>query len=291
MGHTIIITVISLGLLALFAAVILYFIAQKFKIFEDPRIDEVLAALPAANCGGCGFAGCRNFAEVLVKAETFEGLNCPVGGASVMGEAAKILGKVAPVVDPLVAVLKCNGTPESRPRTSVYNGVPDCRISHNLYIGETDCSYGCLGKGDCVRACAFGAMYMNNETELPVIIDDKCVSCGACVKACPRNLIELRKKAKKDRKIYVACSNCDKGGPARRACKVACIACTKCVKVCKFDAITIENNLAYINAFKCTFCRKCIPECPTGSILEINFPPRKPVVETEVEATTVNPDV
>ena len=291
MGHTIIITVVSLGLLALFAAVILYFIAQKFKIFEDPRIDEVLAALPAANCGGCGFAGCRNFAEVLVKAETFEGLNCPVGGASVMGEAAKILGNVAPVVDPLVAVLKCNGTPESRPRTSVYNGVPDCRISHNLYIGETDCSYGCLGKGDCVRACAFGAMYMNNETELPVIIDDKCVSCGACVKACPRNLIELRKKAKKDRKIYVACSNCDKGGPARRACKVACIACTKCVKVCKFDAITIENNLAYINAFKCTFCRKCIPECPTGSILEINFPPRKPVVETEVEATTVNPDV
>ena len=291
MGHTIIITVISLGLLALFAAVILYFIAQKFKIFEDPRIDEVLAALPAANCGGCGFAGCRNFAEVLVKAETFEGLNCPVGGAPVMEEAAKILGKVAPVVDPLVAVLKCNGTPESRPRTSVYNGVPDCRISHNLYIGETDCSYGCLGKGDCVRACAFGAMYMNNETELPVIIDDKCVSCGACVKACPRNLIELRKKAKKDRKIYVACSNCDKGGPARRACKVACIACTKCVKVCKFDAITIENNLAYINAFKCTFCRKCIPECPTGSILEINFPPRKPVVETEVEATTVNPDV
>jgi electron transport complex protein RnfB len=198
---------------------------------------------------------------------------------------------VAPVVDPLVAVLQCNGTPESRPRTSVYNGVPDCRIAHNLYIGETDCSYGCLGKGDCVRACAFGAMYMNNETELPVIIDDKCVSCGACVKACPRNLIELRKKAKKDRKIYVACSNCDKGGPARRACKVACIACTKCVKVCKFDAITIENNLAYIDAFKCTFCRKCIPECPTGSILEINFPPRKPAVETEVEATTVNPDV
>jgi electron transport complex protein RnfB len=291
MGHTIVITVVSLGLLALFAAVILYFIAQKFKIFEDPRIDEVLAALPAANCGGCGFAGCRNFAEAIVKAETFEGLNCPVGGAPVMGEAAKILGKVAPVVDPLVAVLQCNGTPESRPRTSVYNGVPDCRIAHNLYIGETDCSYGCLGKGDCVRACAFGAMYMNNETELPVIIDDKCVSCGACVKACPRNLIELRKKAKKDRKIYVACSNCDKGGPARRACKVACIACTKCVKVCKFDAITIENNLAYIDAFKCTFCRKCIPECPTGSILEINFPPRKPAVETEVEATTVNPDV
>jgi ferredoxin len=118
-------------------------------------------------------------------------------------------------------------------------------------------------------------MYMDSVTMLPVIIDDKCVSCGACVKACPRNLIELRKKAKKDRKLYVACSNCDKGGPARRACKVACIACSKCVKVCEFGAITIEDNLAYIDAAKCTFCRKCVTECPTGSILEFNFPPRK----------------
>jgi len=292
MDYTIIIiTVVSLGLLALFAAVILYFIAQKFKVFEDPRIDEVMEILPAANCGGCGFAGCRNFAEAIVKAETFEGLNCPVGGAPIMGESARILGKETLVVDPLVAVLMCNGTPEHRARTSVYDGVPDCRIAHNLYIGETDCSYGCLGKGDCVRACPFDAMYMNTETGLPVILDDKCVACGKCVKACPRNLIELRKKAKKDRKIYVACSNCDKGGPARRACKVACIACSKCVKVCKFDAITIENNLAYIDAFKCTFCRKCPTECPTASILEINFPPRKPAVETEVEAATVNPDV
>jgi len=291
MGHTIIITVITLGLLALFAAVILYFIAQKFKVFEDPRIDEVLAVLPAANCGGCGFAGCRNFAEAIVKAEIFEGLNCPVGGAPIMEEAAKIMGKVAPLVDPLVAVLLCNGTPEHRPHTSVYDGVPDCRIAHNLYIGETDCSYGCIGKSDCVRACPFGAMYMNTGTGLPVILDDKCVACGNCVKACPRNLIELRKKAKKDRKIYVACSNCDKGGPARRACKVACIACSKCEKACKFDAITIVNNLAYIDATKCTFCRKCVTECPTNSILEINFPPRKPAVETEVEVVKVNPDV
>ncbi len=129
---------------------------------------------------------------------------------------------------------------------------------------------------------------MDPFTGLPVITDEKCTSCGACVKACPRDLIELRKKAKKDRKIYVACSNCDKGGPARRACKVACIACTKCVKVCEFDAITIENNLAYIDAFKCTFCRKCVKNVPPDSILEINFPPRKPKVEAEAEKH-VNP--
>jgi Na+-translocating ferredoxin:NAD+ oxidoreductase RNF subunit RnfB len=286
MSSVILITVICLSLLAMVSALVLFFVAKKFQIYEDPRIDEVQEILPAANCGGCGFAGCRNFAEALVKADTFDGLNCPVGGAETMAKAAKILGKEALVVDPLVAVLLCNGTPEYRPRTTRYDGVADCRIAHSLYMGETDCSYGCLGYGDCVRACTFGAMYMDSSTGLPVIIDEKCVACGACVKACPRELIELRKKAKKDRKIYVACSNCDKGGPARRACKVACIACNKCLKVCEYDAITIENNLAYIDSFKCTFCRKCVAECPTGSILELNFPPRK--IKPEVQAETVN---
>jgi len=286
MSSTVLITIISLSLLAFTAAVILYFVAQKFKVYEDPRIDEVQAALPAANCGGCGFAGCRNMAEALVKADTFDGLNCPVGGAPVMAEAARILGKIAPVVDPTVAVLKCNGSPEFRQQTSRYNGASECRIASSLYIGETDCSYGCLGNGDCERSCAFDALHMNLATGLPEISDDKCVSCGACVKACPRNLIELRKKAKKDRKIYVACSNCDKGGPARKACRVACIACTKCQKACAFNAITIENNLAYIDAIKCTFCRKCADECPTNSILELNFPPKKP--KAAVEADVAN---
>lgn len=286
MSPTVLITIISLSLLAFISAIILYFVAQKFKIFEDPRIDEVQAVLPAANCGGCGFAGCRNFAEALVAADTFEGLNCPVGGAETMGSAAKILGKEAVYVDPLVAVLLCNGTHEYRHRTSRYDGAGDCRISNSLYMGETDCSYGCMGYGDCVRACSFNAMYIDAATQLPVIIDEKCVACGACIKACPRDLIELRKKAKKDKKIYVACSNCDKGGPAKRACSVACTACTKCVKVCAFDAIKIENNLAYIDAMKCTFCRKCVTECPTNAIIEFNFPPRK--LKEEILEESVN---
>jgi electron transport complex protein RnfB len=287
MNSTVLLTIISLTLLGLISAVILYFIAQKFKIFEDPRIDDVQAILPAANCGGCGFAGCRNFAEALVKADTLDGLNCPVGGNTTMSLIAQMLGKEVVSADPMVAVILCNGTPANRPRTSKYDGPSDCKISHNLYTGETDCAYGCVGLGDCVKACSFNAMYMDGRTELPVIIDEKCVACGSCVKACPRKIIELRKKAKKDRKIFVACANKDKGGPARRACKVACIACNKCLNVCEFEAIRIENNLAYIDAFKCTFCRKCVTVCPTGSILEVNFPLPKPkpeIQEASIEA-------
>ena len=125
------------------------------------------------------------------------------------------------------------------------------------------------------------------ETELPVIIDDKCVACGACVKACPRNLIELRKKAKKERKIYVACSNCDKGGTCKKSMqsRLHCMQ-QMSARFVSLDAITIENYLAYIDAKKCTFCRKCVTECPTDSILEFNFPPRKPKIE--VEAASIN---
>jgi ferredoxin len=124
---------------------------------------------------------------------------------------------------------------------------------------------------------------MNPITGLPEVVDDKCTACGACVKACPRNIIELRKKNPKDRKIFVSCINEEKGGVARKNCSVACIGCGKCEKVCAFDAITIVNNLAYIDPVKCRLCRKCAPECPTNAILEINFPPKKEKIETTKE--------
>ena len=272
MSSTVLLTIAMLSALGLLAAVILYFVAQKFRVIEDPRIDKVNEALPGANCGGCGYTGCRAFAETLVKSESFEGLNCPVGGAETMANVALILDRQPVAVEPTVAVVRCNGSPDNATRTSFYDGAVSCRVAHALYGGQTACQYGCLGCGDCVEACKFDAMYMDPVTELPVIIDDKCVACGACVKACPRNIIELRKRNKKDRKIFISCVNKDKGGPARKACKVACIGCGKCVKVCPYDAITMENNLAFIDSYKCKLCRKCVPECPTSAILEIGFP-------------------
>ena len=130
-------------------------------------------------------------------------------------------------------------------------------------------------------ACTFGAMHLDEKTHLPVIDSDLCTACGACVKACPKDLIEMRPKNKRDLKIFVACKNQDKGGIAKKSCGFACIGCAKCEKVCPKDAITVDNFLAYIDAEKCTLCRKCVDECPTHSIIETNFPPKK--VKKKVE--------
>lgn len=193
-----------------------------------------------------------------------------------MQKVGEILGMAASVAEPKVAVVRCNGTCEARPKTSEYNGVQSCQIMHNLYVGETACPFGCLGCGDCVAACQFDAIHIDPATGLPVVDEEKCTACGKCVKACPRNIIELRNKGPKNRRMVVECVNKDKGAIARKACTNACIGCGKCQKVCPFDAITVENNLAYIDYTKCRLCRKCEAECPTGAIHAINFPPRKP---------------
>lgn len=277
---TIVITIISLCAIGIASAVILYLVAQKFKVEEDPRIDIVESLLPGANCGGCGYPGCRGLAEAAVKADTMEGIMCPVGGATTMNQVAAALGREASAQAPKIAVVRCNGNCVNRPRISEYGGARSCAIEHSLYIGDTACAFGCLGCGDCVESCAFDAIHMDPETLLPVVDDNKCVACGACVKACPRSIIELRNKGPKDRRVFVSCINKDKGGVARKACKVACIGCGKCVKECPFEAITLENNLAYIDYNKCRLCRKCVSVCPTGAIHETNFPPRK-ITENE----------
>lgn len=277
--------VVTLGVIGAGSAAILYLIGQKFKVEEDPRIEKIRDALPAANCGGCGFPGCASFASACVKAETLEELSCPVGGQTTMDKVAQILGQTAPVAVKKIAVVRCSGTCDHRPRTNLYDGVSNCTIAAALYGGDTGCSFGCLGLGDCEESCIFDAIHINPETMLPEVVEDKCTACGACVKACPKDIIELRKQGPKSRRIYVSCVNEEKGGVARKSCKVACIGCNKCQQACSFDAIIIENNLAYIIDDKCRLCRKCEPVCPTHSIMELNFPPRKDKSAKEDKAT------
>ncbi len=274
MSTTIIFTVVSLSLLGLLLAVVLYFVAQKFKVEEDPRIDIVEALMPGANCGGCGQAGCRAFAEACVKAPNLDSLYCPVGGNAVMQKIAGALGVEVAEKAPMVAVVRCAGSCDKRPKTNKYDGSTSCAIMSSLYTGDTGCKYGCLGQDDCTNACSFGAITMDPATGLPVVDEEKCTACGACVKACPKGVIELRNKGPKSRRVFVSCINKDKGAVARKACSAACIGCSKCAKVCPFEAITVENNVAYIDFNKCKLCTKCVAECPTGAIHAVNFPPR-----------------
>lgn len=267
--NLILISIIVLSVLGLLSAVILAYAAKKFFVHQDERIALVQEVLPGANCGGCGFSGCENFAQACVR--DFEGKACPVGGAAVMTQVAAILGKKASISAPKIAVVRCGGSCEFRPRTNRYVGAKSCAVAASLYGGETSCAFGCLGLGDCVAVCEFGAIKINPETLLAEVDENACTSCGACVKACPKNIIQLREKGEKSRRIYVNCVNKDKGALTRKACSVGCIGCTKCEKECEFGAITIENNLAYIDEKKCTLCRKCVKVCPTGAIVEEGF--------------------
>ena len=271
----ILIAVAVLGGIGLIAALVLYACSKKFAVYEDPRIAQVNVLWPGANCGGCGFAGCGGMADALVKgadAGSIEGLNCPVGGTEVMGQVANLLGMAIANGEAQVAVVRCNGSCALRPKIADYCGLRTCAVMHSCGAGETACGYGCLGCGDCVSACQFGAISINPETGLPEVNEERCTACGACAKACPRHIIELRKKGPKSRRVYVSCVNKDKGAVAMKACKAACIGCGKCVKECQFEAITLQDNVSYIDPQKCRLCRKCVEACPTKAIHAVNFP-------------------
>jgi Na+-translocating ferredoxin:NAD+ oxidoreductase subunit B len=289
MNEVLLFTIATLSIIGVVSAIILFFVAQTFKITEDPRIDEVESMLPGANCGGCGFPGCRGMADALVKASDISDLNCPVSDREVMKQIGAFLGHEVTSLEPKIAVIRCNGSCQNRPLTNNYVGAKSCAYTNSLYAGNTGCSYGCYGFGDCVAVCKFDAIYIDPLTNLPVVSEEKCVACGACVKACPKLIIELRNKGKKNRRIYVSCINKDRGVVAKKACNVACIGCSKCQKACAFDAITIENNLAYIDFNKCKLCRKCVAECPTHSIIEVNFPAKPAQVQTgETQPEIIN---
>jgi len=276
-GTLLFLSVVSLCVIGVVAAAVLFMAAKKFKIFEDPKIDLINEVLPGANCGGCGYPGCRGFAEACVKAGNLDGLNCPVGGSSTMKQVGEILGVAAPSSLPLIAVLRCNGTRENAPIKINYDGTSSCRISHMLYAGDSGCPNGCMGLGDCVEVCKFDALYIDKNTNLPVVDENKCVACGACVKACPRNIYELRPKGKNSERVYVACMNTQKGAEARKNCKVACIGCMKCTKVTESTSVSVKNALSYIDTKVDTSLHgpALIECCPTKAIVGVNIGEKK----------------
>ncbi|MFW6363636.1 MAG: RnfABCDGE type electron transport complex subunit B [Spirochaeta sp.] len=271
------------GVAAAFAAV-LFWASRRFAVHEDPRIDQVAEMLPGINCGACGFPGCRQMAEALVQGSEkgdISDLYCPPGGAETMNTIGSFFGLDVGSEKPTVAVVRCGGSYEAAPSKSLYDGTQSCALEHMIHAGRSGCPFGCLGCGDCEAACPFDAIFVNPKTGLPEVDEQRCTSCGKCVEACPRDLIQIRPvgKTKRHKRVWVNCRNTQKGSVARKNSSVACIACGKCVKVCDdiVSAITMDNNLAYIDPDICISCGKCIGVCPTGAIAA-TFPaaPLKP---------------
>lgn len=268
-------SILVLGATGLILGLVLYFVARKFNVEENPEIKQIEELLPGANCGGCGYPGCAGFAQACAKSDSLEGLRCTACEEGVMQRIAEIKGCSVSESVRMVAVVRCNGSCENRPSVNRYDGPRSCAVAALQTGGETGCFYGCLGCGDCVKACDMDAIHMDSETGLPVVDQEKCGGCGSCARSCPRNVLEIRNRNKLDRRVFVACVNKDRGPIAKSACSVACIGCGKCVSACAFDAITLEGNLAYIDPEKCRLCRKCENECPQHSIIAVNFPQRR----------------
>ncbi|MBO5963834.1 MAG: RnfABCDGE type electron transport complex subunit B, partial [Bacteroidales bacterium] len=166
---TVVYAIVALAVIGAVAAVILFFVAQKFRVYEDPRIDTVTDKLPGANCGGCGYAGCRALAEAIVKSESMEGKFCPVGGDKTMQQIAAVMGLEAGESDPMVAVVRCNGGKCNSIRKVEYDGLKNCLYAHMNFSGEGGCADGCLGYGNCVEVCKFDALKINEQTGLPEV--------------------------------------------------------------------------------------------------------------------------
>ena len=257
----IIIAAAVVGILGILIGIFLGVASEKFKVEVDEKEILVRNELPGNNCGGCGYAGCDALAKAIAAGQAEVGA-CPVGGASTAEKIGAIMGVAGGTAEKKVAFVKCKGTCDKTKVQYNYYGVDDCKkVSVVPGAGEKACTYGCMGYGSCVKACAFDAIHVVDG--VAVVDKEKCVACGKCVSSCPNHLIEL---VPYKAEHLVQCSSHDKGKDVKSVCESGCIGCTLCTKQCEFDAIHMEDNLAVIDYEKCTNCGKCAEKCPVKVI-------------------------
>lgn len=238
---------------------------KKFAMELNPLIHIVEDILPKGQCGACGFAGCAAYAEAVVNNPDVAPNLCIPGKKIIADQVATITGKVAPEVEPRIAQVRCQGTPDKAAQKYAYKGISDCVAANMVQGGPKGCQYGCMGFGTCAKSCPFDALHMG-ENGLPIVDEKKCTGCGKCSTVCPKSVIAM---APIGSHVSVLCNSKDKGAEARKLCTIACIGCGLCKKNCPHDAITVENNLAVVDARICIEkCSEatCLAKCPTGAI-------------------------
>lgn len=267
MGSQIALPVIILGVMGLVFGLVLAFAAKVFEVKIDPRVEAIIAALPGANCGACGKAGCAGYADSIVNSGAEVNL-CAPGGAAAVAKIAQIMGTSAVASDSKVAVYHCSsGGKDNTKWKYAYQGIESCKSAVNIAAGPNSCTWGCVGYNDCFKACKFDAISVDDNGMRHVDIS-KCVGCGACVKACPRSIIML---VPINKHVSIKCSSKAKNPLAKQLCGTErpCIGCGLCSRKCPVQAITITNNLARIDYGKCIDCGLCATVCPTKAIEDL----------------------
>ncbi|MFP4140325.1 MAG: RnfABCDGE type electron transport complex subunit B [Planctomycetota bacterium] len=238
---TIILAAVAMLGLAVAMAWVLGWANRAFHVEVDPRIDEVNEVLPGANCGGCGYVGCGEYAEAVVTGDAPPDA-CPVGGAECANQIATILGVELGEALPYRPVVHCGATTEQRLKRHDYGGERTCAAA-NLVSGVQGCTYGCLGFGDCETICPYDAIHVIDG--LATVDYDKCIGCGKCEKVCPRHIISMV-PFKQEQMLVIKCSNKDFGKDVKAVCEVGCLGCKACTRVLD-GLLEMKNNLPQVD--------------------------------------------